>query len=438
MKELLLLGDSLANKISYYHLALLLLSLPFDRFYSHLILISLAVHTLIHFNILALKPIFTWRTLALQSVFFVTVISTIYAGNRDLAFQEWGLDISIFLTPILFCINPLDLKKYGPRLLLIFSLGIAATIIYLYLTAVIALRFYGLPLSLIFSAAFTNHNFSQQINIHATFFSLQVALALVFMLSLFIKEKVRANKIFYGFVSLVLIAGIIQLSSKSVFAALFLIINVALPLFLLTGAARKRFIIISASSTVLIAGFIFSSGTFRERYLTELRTDFSGSKNDIDIEPRILRWGVAFDLIKQSSVIGHGAGSEIPLLKEKYFERRYYVSYLNGLNAHNEYLSFLIKSGVCGLAGYLATLFYGFRLAIKKRDIMLFSLMMLMAVVSLSENVLDMDKGVIFYSIFFSFLVFSGAQQENLVLPIKKYKNLRNVATNRMAVPSSV
>ena len=438
MKELLLPGDNLANKISYYHLALLLLSLPFDRFYSHLLLISFAVHTLIHFNRLALKPIFTWRTLALQSVFFVTVISTIYAGNRDLAFQEWRLDISIFLTPILFCINPLDLKKYGPRLLLIFSLGIAATIIYLYLTAAIALRFYGLPLSLTFSAAFTNHNFSQQINIHATFFSLQVALALVFMLSQFIKEKVRANKIFYGFVSLVLLAGVIQLSSKSVFAALFLIINIALPLFLLTGAARKRSIIISALSTVLIVGFIFSSGTFRERYLTELRTDFSGSKNDIDVEPRILRWGVAFDLIKQSPVIGHGAGSEIPLLKEKYFERRYYVSYLNGLNAHNEYLSFLIKSGICGLAAYLATLFYGFRLAIKKRDIMLFSFMILMAVVSLSENVLDMDKGVIFYSFFFPFLAFRGVLQENLILPIKKHKNLRKVATNRMAVPSSV
>src|SRR3569833_1200696 len=93
MKKLLLPVDNLANKISYYYLALLLLSLPFDRFYSHLILISFAVHTLIHFNRLALKPIFTLRTLALQSVFFGTVISTIYAGNRDLAFQEWGLDI---------------------------------------------------------------------------------------------------------------------------------------------------------------------------------------------------------------------------------------------------------------------------------------------------------------------------------------------------------
>jgi len=58
MKELFLIKDTLANKISYYHLMLYLLSLPFDRFYSHLILISFAVHTIIQFNKNNKKPFF--------------------------------------------------------------------------------------------------------------------------------------------------------------------------------------------------------------------------------------------------------------------------------------------------------------------------------------------------------------------------------------------
>jgi O-antigen ligase len=32
----------------------------------------------------------------------------------------------------------------------------------------------------------------------------------------------------------------------------------------------------------------------------------------------------------------------------------------------------------------------------------------LMALVSLSENLLDVDKGIIFYAFFFSFFIFSG------------------------------
>jgi O-antigen ligase len=438
MKELLLTRENLANKISYYHLALFVLSLPFDRFYSHLILASFGIHTLLHFNKLALKPFFTWRTLILQSIFFLTVLSTIYSPDKQLAFREWGLYIPVLVLPILFCINPVDLKKYGPNLMLIFSLGCAAAIIYLYGDALLALRYYHLPYSLIFSASYTNHNFSQPIDMHATFFSMQIGLALVFMLSRFIKERQLITRLVYGFLCLILLMGIIQLSSKSVFAALFLVINVAVPLFLLEGRHRTRFILTSASVSVVILAIIAMSGTLRERYLTELKQDFSHSKNNLDVEPRLMRWEVAASVIKQSPIIGHGAGSEIPLLKEQYFQKKFYVSYLNGLNAHNEYLSLLIKSGIIGLAVYIITLFYGFRAAIRKKDIVFFALMTLMALVSLSENVLDADKGVIFYSFFFTLCVFTSEQKEQLSLPRNRHKNLRDVATKRVVMPSSL
>jgi hypothetical protein len=62
--------------------------------------------------------------------------------------------------------------------------------------------------------------------------------------------------------------------------------------------------------------------------------------------------------------------------------------------------------------------------------------MLILVIVSLSENVLDADKGVIFYSFFFSFFVFAADQQEPLSLPVNKHKYLRKGATNRMAVPS--
>jgi O-antigen ligase len=437
MRELFLIKDNLANKISYYHLVLFMLSLPFDRFYSHLILISFAIHTLIHFNRLAVKPIFNRRTLMLQSAFFVTAISTIYATSKSLAFNEWSLDITIFLVPILFCLNPLDLKKYRPQMLLLFSIGLATTIIYLFINAILTIRFYKLPLSLLFTQAFTNHNFAQPIDMHATFFSLQIGVALVYVISALIKERQTANRIFYSLIVLVLSAGIIQLSSKSVFVALVLTIAIALPYLMLQGVRRKRFILIAASSTVLIVTGIAVTPAFRDRYLTELHDDFS-ARTSQTVEPRIVRWEIAANLIGKAPLIGYGAGSEIPLLQEKYFEKKFYTSYLHRLNAHNEYMSFMIKSGIWGLAVYLATLVYGFRMAIRKKDTVFFGVMMLLAVVSLSENILDVDKGVMFYSFFFPFFVFISEQKESLSIPIKRFKNLRKVATNRMADPSLV
>jgi len=48
MKEIFFIQDTVENKVSYYHLAFFLVALPFDYFYSELILISFGLHTLIH------------------------------------------------------------------------------------------------------------------------------------------------------------------------------------------------------------------------------------------------------------------------------------------------------------------------------------------------------------------------------------------------------
>src|SRR4051812_33020742 len=156
MKKLFLITDSTANKVSYFHVMLLLLSLPFDRFYSHLILISLTIHTLINLDKKDAKPIFTITNLILQSVFLVTVIGTFYTINKTQAFNEWSRQVVILLVPVIFCLNTLDLKKYRGNLLKVFALGCTATVLYLYVQVFITIKYYHLPVSALFSSAFTN------------------------------------------------------------------------------------------------------------------------------------------------------------------------------------------------------------------------------------------------------------------------------------------
>lgn len=439
MRELLLIKDTLANKISYYHLMLFLLSLPFDRFYSHLILISFAIHTIIHIKKNRIKPVFTWRTAVLQSVFFVTLLSTIYAVRSAGAFAEWELCLPVLLFPLLFCFNSFDFKKYRPQLLLAFALGCTATILYLYTDAFLTMRYYKLPLSSIISPGFTNHNFSQPLDMHATFFSLQIALSLVYLLSKLISQRLSpTDRIVFSTCCAVLVMGIIQLSSKSVFVVLFLVINVAFPYFLLQGARRKQYVMVSVFISCIAIIGIFNSHTFKDRYWSQLKEDLSPSFAGQTVEPRIERWKIAAEIIIQSPVIGHGAGSEIALLREKYFGKKYFSSYLHRLNAHNEYLSFLIKSGILGLGVYLATLTYGFKKAVRKGDAVFFSFMVLIALVSFSENILDMDKGVMFYSFFLSFFVFAAEQSEIANISIKGRKYLRKGATKPAIVTSSL
>ncbi len=398
--------DTVANKISFYHVTLLLLSLPYDRFYSHIIFISFAVHTLIHLKKERLKHAVTWTNLLLQSVFFLTLLGIIYSSNRPEGFNELDRQAFILLIPLLFSLSTLDFRKYRYPLLRVFTWGCAATVGYLYLHAMATIGYYDLSFTRLFSHAFINHNFSNPIGIHATQLAMQVAIALVFSLCALLSAKTWPLKLLHSCCCVLLLAGIIQLASKSVFAALLLIVNFGIPYLVLAGRQRKTYLGIFLVISVLVVAGIFNVENYRIRYLTELKKDLRRVDEDRLTDPRFARWGLALEVAVESPIIGHGSGTEVELLKSRYFENRFYRSYLADFDAHNQYLSFFIKFGVCGLAVYLFTLAFGFRMALAKKDVLLCAFVTVFAVASLSDNLLSVNKGILFYSIFFSLLVF--------------------------------
>ena len=129
------------------------------------------------------------------------------------------------------------------------------------------------------------------------------------------------------------------------------------------------------------------------------------SAADYQSESRLARWNLEWELIQKFPFTGYGTGSEKDVLKEKYFENKFYISYLLELNAHNQYLSFLINTGIAGLLLYLYILYFGFEQAVKKRDFLLLSFMIIITVVSISENILDVNKGIFLRFFLFVFFI---------------------------------
>jgi len=439
MKQLLLINDTAANKISYYHVLLLMASLPFDLFYSHIILISFTLHTLIHLDKGRLRSLRSFKLLVLPSVLFVTIIATLYTINLQAAFTEWALRIPLLLFPVVFLLNGFDLKKYREKLLLAFSLVCTLTVFYLFAVVLITIRFYHMPMRAIFSEGFTNHNFAGPINIHATFFSFQLVIAFVYLLSILIKGiPSRLLKAGCIISCLILLGGMVQLSSKSILVILFVVGNVVLPWYLLKGKQRRLYMLTGLVATVIGITGILSISTFRDRYVTLLKQDISTDKTiPRNSDSRLERWRIAAARIKDKPLLGYGSGSEIGLLKDDFYDAKMYSSFLKGLNSHNQYLSFLLKSGIWGLAIYLLTLVYGFKIAFKRKDVLFISFMLVITVVSVTENILDVDKGVMFYSFFFSFFMFSAPDNETIIKEQQKTDDyLIPLATNVLAITS--
>jgi O-antigen ligase len=105
-------------------------------------------------------------------------------------------------------------------------------------------------------------------------------------------------------------------------------------------------------------------------------------------------------LVKRSPLIGYGTGDEIAMLKTQYIQKGLYISYLEDFNAHNQYLSFLLKNGVLGLAIFLMAFVYYLRLAFLNRDFMYISFLILLLIGFYTENVLDANKGILFFTFF--------------------------------------
>lgn len=403
MKKFLFINDTLPNIISYYLIACFLILLPFGLLGSAVVLVLLVIHTLLTLQVKRLYLLLSKRVIIMASLYLLGLIGMLYSPDMKEAVNVAGRQLAILLFPVLLVLNPVDLNKYKIRFLIIFGLTCAAAILYLYATSLYTIHYGHLSFSSLFSLEFMNHNFSLPIQLHATYLSMYAALSLTVFLYLFQKEGSIGSRILYSICIIILLAGMIQLSSRAVFIALLLIINLIFPVFLLAGKRRIRFI---AIIIILSAGALFSIyhvDSFKSRYVGELKSDLGMDTMNVEFtEPRVVRWKVELELIKRSPVIGYGSGSEKKLLKEKFLEKHLYISYARDFNSHSQYLSYLLNMGIMGLAGYLFVLCYGFSIAAKEKDIIFLGFLIIITVVSFSENILFLNKGIFFYAFFFS------------------------------------
>lgn len=409
MKKIFFIQDNIENKISFYHLALFLAALPFDYFYSELILISFSLHTLIHVKRGDIKNIFSKPVLVLISLFLLNLLAIIYSPNQHEGFNLTIRQLSILLFPVLFAISHLSLEKYRAQLLSVFGFSCTLTVLYLYFDALHTISAFHLPAASLFSLNFMNHNFSLPIGIHATYLSVYLAFSIISFLYLLLTGKIMKQKWVYIIASAIMLAGLLQLSSRAVFIAFLVVVNLIFPLMLFKGRNRSFLFLITSLISIAVLFLIYNIDSFKTRYMSELKTDLTGEVKIIEnTEPRIARWEAIMELVKRSPVIGYGNGAEPDLLKEKYFEKGFYISYLNEFNTHNQYLAILLRTGIIGLLLFLFILYFGYASALKRKDLLLLSFMITVTLVSLSENLLDLNKGIFFYSFFLSFLLVRG------------------------------
>ncbi len=408
MRKLFMINDTPENKITYYQLLAFVSFLPFDRLLSELTLIGLLLHSIIHVKKDRLRNLFTLQNGLLTALFLLGLLALSWSDDKAQGIKDLQRQLALLLFPVIFSFLAINIARYKNNILFFLTASCTLTIAYLYADAFRIILFYDMPFHSILSVSFINHNFSAPVGIHATYLSLYTALSLSFVIIFFIEGK-KSVRLWMGIMALVLLAGLVQLASKAVLISVLFYYCIVFPFFIKQPVLKKKIILSGLTISALVIFSITHIDTLKRRYIETFTEDLARTSIANEIaEPRLSRWKTAMQVVSKSPAWGHGSGSEKRLLTEKYFENKLYQSYLLELNAHNQYLSFLIKTGIPGLFVFLAVLIAGMRSALQNRNSLFACFLIMIIFVSFSENILDVNKGIFFYSFFFTLFMYTG------------------------------
>lgn len=163
---------------------------------------------------------------------------------------------------------------------------------------------------------------------------------------------------------------------------------------------------------LLLAGsfFIFSSpAKHRVKEIFKVNMSLINKKSEYNsINTRLGIYLCSVKIISESFVFGVGIGDTKEKLQECYNKKLQSEVYKwNYYNTHNQYLHFLLASGVLGFLSYIISITYMLINGYRNNNWPLFFTMITIVIFSMTENILLRNDGALFFGIFVSIFFFN-------------------------------
>jgi len=350
------------------------------------------------------------------SLYIVGVAGMIYTNNTNAGIATLKTQSAIFFFPLIFgttsVLNPSILQKITTHFLIATSLGSLAGLVFgLYhyirtediqqltgshIAPFHALRpvhmgwFCLLAIIIAFQKLESNSNISKGL----VYACITLLTLMIFLLS------IRLNIICW---LAIVIYFVIRMSQK-------LLIKILLLAFLVL------LLIISGLSIPLIKKQWNELFDLSAKTTIILDQDSSLTKSWGGKALRMAIWKCSADILKEHFLIGVGTGDVQGKLQQAYENRKFYfASRYNKYNAHNEYLQITLANGLPGLLILLTCIAYplvNYKKKFSGKTYFLF--LLLFTVAGVSESILEVNKGIIWYSFFNSIFAFGYLKSDQL------------------------
>ncbi len=367
---------------------------------------------------------FPWKTKKFRlvilfiSLYFVSIIGIFYTANLPRGFFRLQQQSAILLFPLVFgCSNVMSPKM----LRTIFSHFILATIIAALL---------GLAHGFLRYHPATGYPFDSG---HAFVYpnGYPYIMVLNCLLSLILIAEKKYNPVlgrpWLIILCLVFLSAYLLLLNVRLLSVCWLLILIYYIFRIISVRAHRLMISFAVLGLACLA--FFKIPMFRDKWdelrnypeegVIRLDKDASLGRSWGGVSIRMALWECSEDLILRHPFTGVGTGDIQDSLQQAYEERKFYfASRYNHYNIHNQYLHMLIGFGAGGLAILLACIAAPaliLRGDAFRRTRLLF--LLLFFLICFTEVILDINKGIIWYSFFNSIFAFGAGKKESIPYP---------------------
>ncbi len=138
-----------------------------------------------------------------------------------------------------------------------------------------------------------------------------------------------------------------------------------------------------------------------------------GDPSGHSVAQRLEYWRAAIAIIKAEPFIGVGTGDPPGAFSLQYKKMNSRLSDKWRLRAHNQYLSFAVAFGIPGMIWFVFVLWYLCGVAIRQRNFLFISFFIVALLSMLTEDTLETQAGITFFSFFSSLFLFTYPTAED-------------------------
>jgi O-antigen ligase len=412
---------NLYERLSFLSVAGIVFFLPvFGRLVPVLIILMvlnwlLLGNPLTHFSRLIREP-FRLKMISFSALYLLYIVGLFYSRNRDFAWFDLETKLSLLIFPLIFAGSAIPMFEAG-RLKMLLNIfiagcGVGATILLIHaglnkFSYKIADSFYYTRLAWYF---------------HSTYLAMYYNFACIICFLLFMNSgKMRRwFRLIYLLFGTFFIIMIFLLSSKAGILALATIFAALLVLTWKAGRNLKSAVTLGIYGILMMmAGVVLTPSTW-VRFSTvgqavrdESKTVRTAPESNAD---RLAVWGVAIDIINDNPLWGVGTGDVKDELVKGYTRVKAIPAIEKKYNAHSQYLQTFAALGIPGFSALLLMLGLPLWFALRKKYFLYFLFLVVIAINALTESILEVQAGVVFYS-FFNMLLFSSGKTEGPGFP---------------------